>query len=203
MTPARRAKGAAREAAVVEAAAALIAEQGLAELRLVDVAERAGMSVGHLTYYFPSKTELLMRAIALSERQFQQEVMARLDREPDPWQRLGALVELAAAQRPGDPGWVLWFEVWARAAVDPSVARVQRELEGWWRQRLADVVAYGVERGTFRADDQARAVLVLAGLVDGLSVHLTLGSPELSREQLLDAVMGVAVSLLGRPRRCR
>lgn len=203
MTPARRAKGAAREAAVVEAAAALIAEQGLAELRLVDVAERAGMSVGHLTYYFPSKTELLMRAIALSERQFQQEVMARLDREPDPWQRLGALVELAVPQRPGDPGWVLWFEVWARAAVDPSVARVQRELEGWWRQRLADVVAYGVERGTFRADDQARAVLVLAGLVDGLSVHLTLGSPELSREQLLDAVMGVAVSLLGRPRRRR
>lgn len=203
VTPARRAKGAEREAAVVEAAAALIAEQGLAELRLVDVAERAGMSVGHLTYYFPSKTELLMRAIALSERQFHEEVIARLDRESGPWQRLGALVELAAAQRPGDPGWVLWFEVWARAAVDPSVARVQRELEGWWRQRLADVVAYGVERGTFRADDQARAVLVLAGLVDGLSVHLTLGSPEVSREQLLDAVMGVAVSLLGRPRRRR
>lgn len=200
---ARRAKGAEREAAVVEAAADLIAEQGLADLRMADVALRAGMSVGHVTYYFPSKTELLVRAIALSERRFQAEVDRSLRRQADPWQRLGTLVELAASQRPGDPGWVLWFEVWARAAVDPSVAAVQRELAGWWRQRLADVVAYGVQRGTFRGDDPDRAVRVLAGLVDGLSVHLTLDSSQLTRAQLLDTVMAVAVDLLRIPRRSR
>lgn len=198
----RRAKGVRREAAVVEAAAELIAEQGLADLRMSDVAERAGMSVGHLTYYFSSKSELLLRAIVLSERQFHAEVERQLRRETDPWQRLGTLVELSASNRPGDPSWLLWFEVWARAGADQSVAAVQREFADWWRQRLADVVAYGVERGAFRGDDPERAVRVLAALVDGLSLHLTLSSPGLTRAKLLETVMGVAVDLL-RPLRKR
>lgn len=66
----RRAKGKAREELVVGAAAQVIAERGLANVRVSDVAERAGMSPGHVTYYFPSKTVLLMRAIRHSEESF-------------------------------------------------------------------------------------------------------------------------------------
>ena len=114
----RRTKGAERELSVVTAAAELIAEEGLAQLRMADVAERAGMSVGHVTYYFPSKAELLVRAIQLSEEKFQQQVRRALQARDDPWDRLTALVELAGASGPKDPGWLLWFEVWANAAVD-------------------------------------------------------------------------------------
>ena len=198
----RRSKGAERELSVVTAAAELIAEQGLAQLRMADVADRAGMSVGHVTYYFPSKTELLVRAIQQSEEQFQTEVRHALQRHDDAWDRLTALVELAAASGPDDPGWLLWFEVWANAAVDPKLAEAQRQLDGWWRQQMADIIAYGVEQGAFHVADSARTVLVLSALTDGMSVQLALGSDAVSRPELIDIVMGVAGDLLGVGRRC-
>ncbi len=193
----RRTKGAERELSVVTAAAELIAEEGLAQLRMADVAERAGMSVGHVTYYFPSKAELLVRAIQLSEEKFQQQVRRALQARDDPWDRLTALVELAGASGPKDPGWLLWFEVWANAAVDPKLAEAQRQLDGWWRRQMADIIDYGVGQGAFHIADSARTVLVLSALTDGMSVQLALGSDAVSRPELIDIVMGVAGDLLG------
>lgn len=195
----RRSKGAERELSVVTAAAELIAEQGLAQLRMADVADRAGMSVGHVTYYFPSKTELLVRAIQQSEEQFQSEVRLALQRHDDAWARLTALVELAAASGPNDPGWLLWFEVWANAATDPELAEVQRQLDGWWRQQMTDVIAYGTAQGAFRSADPGRAVSILSALTDGLSVQLALGSDAVARTELIDIVTGLAHDLLGVP----
>ena len=64
---ARRTKGKEREELIVEAATQAIVERGLANVRIADIAERAGMTPGHVTYYFPSKIDLLMRAISASE----------------------------------------------------------------------------------------------------------------------------------------
>lgn len=192
----RRTKGAERELSVVTAAAELISEQGLAQLRMADVAERAGMSVGHVTYYFPSKTELLIRAIRQSEEQFQSDVVAALQRHRDPWSRLVTLIELAAAVGPRDPGWLLWFEVWANAAVDEAVAEVQAQLDGWWRQQMSEVISYGVDRETFHTDDPGRVVSVLSALTDGLSVQLALGDASSTRDDLLDTVLSLARDLL-------
>ena len=192
----RRSKGAERELAVVTAAAELIGEQGLASLRMADVAERAGMSVGHVTYYFPSKTELLIRAISQSEEQFQSDVTAALARHNDPWSRLVTLVELAAAEGPRDPGWLLWFEVWANAAVDESVAEVQAQLGGWWRGQMADVIAYGIDRGAFSTSDPDRVGSVLSALTDGMSVQVALGDGSTTRDDLLDLVLSIARDLL-------
>ena len=192
----RRAKGAERELAVVSAAADLIGERGLTQLRMADVADRAGMSVGHVTYYFPSKTELLIRAIRHSEEQFQSEVCAALDEQPDPWRRLSTLVGLAAPTGPRDPGWLLWFEVWANAAIDDEVAKTQAQLDGWWREQMGAVIAYGIEAGVFHPRDPRRVVAVLAALTDGLSVQLALGSDTTPPAELLAVVMGMAHDLL-------
>jgi AcrR family transcriptional regulator len=192
----RRTKGAERELSVVTAAAELIAEEGLGQLRMADVADRAGMSVGHVTYYFPSKTRLLVRAIQLSEEQFHEQVRVALAAHEGAWSRLTALVELAAATGPRDPGWLLWFEVWANAAVDPGLAAVQRELDGWWRGQMAEVIDYGVRAGAFRPTDAGRACSVLSALTDGLSVQLALGSDAVTRPELIDIVMNVARDVL-------
>jgi AcrR family transcriptional regulator len=192
----RRAKGAEREAAVVTAAAELIAEQGLTELRVADVAERAGMSVGHVTYYFPSKTELLVRAIQQSEAEFQQEVLDALASMADPWSRFQLLVEMAAAAGPGDRSWLLWFEVWAQAATSAEVQAAQRQLDRWWRDTMRQVIDDGITQGAFTCDDPAQAVSHLTALTDGLSVRVALGGG-MSRDELFALVFHVARTTLG------
>ncbi len=181
----RRAKGQSREDLVVGAAAQAIAELGLSKVRLSDVAERAGMTPGHVTYYFPSKNDLLMRAIRLSEESLTAQVIQEIGTIHDPWKRLDRLISLSAANGPGDPGWILWFQVWLTAANDPDIARVHDELDAVWRAILADVIRYGCDSGAFEADDPAAVALTLSAVIDGLSIQLTLGSPSVTRTQLL------------------
>ena len=181
----RGAKGAAREAAVVEAAADAIAEHGLANVRVSDIAERAGISPGHVTYYFPSKTELLMLAIRRSEQSLADDVAQEIAGVDDAWERLDLLIELSASQGVGDPGWQLWFEVWSQAALDPAIALVHDELDGQWRAILADAIRYGCQRGAFETDDPDEVALLLSAVIDGLSIQLTLGSGDLDQAGLL------------------
>ena len=188
----RRAKGKEREQLVVGAAAEAIAEQGLSNVRVADVAERAGMSPGHVTYYFPSKTELLMRAIRQSEMSFTAFVEEEIQKVRDPWKRLDKLIELSASNGHRDPGWVLWFQVWSNAALDPEIARVHDELDARWRAILADVIRYGCDRAAFVTDDPDEAALVLSTMIDGLSIHVTLGSAGLDRRRLLDVAREIA-----------
>jgi AcrR family transcriptional regulator len=199
-SPKRQSRGAAREELVLAAATELIAERGLANIRVADVAERANMSPGHVTYYFPSKTELLMRAIRRSEQAYADQLADEVSRIADPWQRLTRLVELSAAQGPHDPGWVLWFEVWANAATDPEVAALHEELDAQSRTVLTAVIEYGCARGAFVTDDPQTVAVLLAALIDGLSIQLTLGSSGLDRARLLRLCDGAAQGHLGRRR---
>jgi AcrR family transcriptional regulator len=193
----RRAKGAERERTVVAAAATLIAERGMADLRMTDVAQRAGMSVGHVTYYFPSKSQLLLRAITESEREFQAQAEAALAEHSDHWTRLCRLVELATPSGHRDRGWLLWFEVWASAGVDDEVAEAQRALDRWWRDSMRQIMTEGVEAGRFTCDDVDSAVSIVSALTDGLSVRLTLDGSTITRTEVLDLVNSTARQLLG------
>jgi AcrR family transcriptional regulator len=51
---------AARKEQIVEAAIAVIAEQGIQNLSLSEIEKKAGMARGHLTYYFPAKEDILL-----------------------------------------------------------------------------------------------------------------------------------------------
>src|SRR5205823_10169359 len=52
--------GSIRREQIIEAAVAIIAEQGLQNLSLSEIEQRAGMSRGQLTYYFPAKEDILL-----------------------------------------------------------------------------------------------------------------------------------------------
>jgi len=192
----RRTKGKEREALVVRAAGQAIAERGLANVRMSDVAERAGMTVGHVSYYFPSKIELLMLAIRANEDEHWSAVEVSLARIRDPWRRLDKLLDVAASVGARDPGWVLWFQLWLESALDADVARDHHELDTRWRTILADVIRYGVERGAFASDDPVQDALLLSSLVDGLSIQVTLGAPDVSRTRMMRLLKAEARDLL-------
>jgi AcrR family transcriptional regulator len=192
----RRRKGCAREQTVVAAAAALIAERGVDNVRIKDIAERAGMSVGHVSYYFPHKSRLLLRAIEFSERGFRDDLAERCTHVADPWQRLSLLIELAMAEGVRDPGWVLWLEVWACAGRDAELAHRQATLDADWRRLLATVLRSGVEQGDFADHDPDTLSLTLSALMDGLSVRVTLGDPSLTAGTAREIVLGLAKATL-------
>jgi AcrR family transcriptional regulator len=52
--------GTIRREQIIDAAIAVIAEQGVQHLSLSEIEKRAGMSRGQLTYYFPAKEDILL-----------------------------------------------------------------------------------------------------------------------------------------------
>ncbi|MFF8895642.1 TetR/AcrR family transcriptional regulator [Brevibacterium casei] len=186
-----------REQTLIDAAISAIAELGLSSVRVSDIAERAGMTTGHVSYYFPQKSELLRRAIETSERTLVDDAQAAMLELSDPVKKLDVLIDLSLADRQSDPGWLLWFQVWAEAALDPSIAESHHLLDGRWRELLRQVVAEGTAAGIFASDDVDADTAAIAAMLDGLSIQLTVGAPGYSADQIRRVATSAARTLLG------
>ncbi|WP_025156457.1 TetR/AcrR family transcriptional regulator [Leifsonia aquatica] len=193
----RLTKGKRREEAVLAAAAQAIAELGYANVRVSDIAERAQMTPGHVTYYFPSKNDLLLLAIRRSEEELIEQSRERLSAIADPWQRLRRLIELSAADGVQDEGWALWLQVWGSGMADDTVSSEHQQLDERWFRILIEVIEYGSERGAFRVADIDDAAEIVSAMIDGLSIQVTVGSPRVDRDRALRLCELGAARVLG------
>ena len=154
---------------VLKAALDLIIEVGIDQVRLAEIARRAGMSSGQVMYYFTSKEHILLETLAWQEYQDTVRRQAALARVTGAWRQLNRFIELYLPGTLPDPSWILWMEAWARAPHNMQVSRFLEELLDPWRDDLAALVARGVAEGAFAPPDPAgdftrRFIAVLDGL---------------------------------------
>jgi AcrR family transcriptional regulator len=174
-----------RRLQALEAAREVIAERGLGDTRIADVAERAGLSPALLLYYFKTKDNLLTEALAFAEDRFYLETFHELASVDDAKLRLVRLIELACppdtSRNELNGDWRLWLELWSRALRDPEAARKREALDRRWRGTIADIVRTGQKGGEFAADlDPDGFALRLAALIDGLALQVVLRDPEVA-----------------------
>ena len=181
----------------MEAALGVIADRGLAATRISDIAERAGMSPGHVMYYFRSKDLVLMDALRFVEDRMHEEVGGELASIAPGPKRLRRLLELNMPDGPADPSWALWLEAWTLAPHNEVVLELVAELEARWVGLLADVVHSGIEVGAFRCDDVEAAVTHIYATINGLAVQVVTGAPGMTFEAALQVCMRAAQSELG------
>lgn len=198
-TPRRRNIAPPRED-VLAAVMATVAERGLDGLTMAGLGREVGMSSGHLLYYFRTKDELLLQTLEWSEARLGAERTALLSGPGTARERLDAYVALYVPDGHRDPHWTLWLEVWNRSqdAGDEARAR-QAAIEGAWHRDLTELLADGIGRGEFPAVDTDRAATRLRALMDGFSVHVTVGIPGTGREQVLDQMRRYADETLAPP----
>ncbi len=171
-----------RKPQILRAAAEVITERGLTATRIADVAARAGTSTSAVLYWFRSREELLTEALTADEVDFDRMLEARLDGLGTAWAKLAAIIDATA----GSVDLSLWIELWSRSLHDPESRRERRRLDQGWRGRIASVVAEGQAVGEFAAEiDAASFAISLAALMDGLSVQVTLGDPDVSPAAML------------------
>lgn len=180
---------------------AVIAERGLPDTRVADVAARVGASPALVMYYFRSKDRLLAEALAFSDERFYRETSRILAGVPRSTDRLIRLIELSCSSP--DAGedwldeWLLWLEMWARAPRDPEVARDRHAIDRRWRSVIADIVREGQQAGEFGPADPEEFALHLAALMDGLAIQVALRDPDVSPGRMHDLCLRMASSELG------
>jgi AcrR family transcriptional regulator len=181
-----------RRPQILDAAAEVIAERGIAATRIADVAERAGTSAPAVLYWFDSKEELLTAALAHEEERFREQLIEVLS-------GLGARESLAMlidASCGGTPDWKLWMELWVRALHDGDARKARRDFDRRWRALLVATIEAGQEEGVFASADAADVAAELASLLDGLAVQVALDDPEMSVERMSSLARGTAERIL-------
>lgn len=183
-----------RKPQILRAAAEVITERGLAATRIADVAERAGTSPAAVIYWFETRERLLTEALAADEAAFGERLDERLDGIESARERL--LVVLDSSAHATDL--TLWIETWARSLHDPETWQMRERLDKEWRNRIAAIVAEGQASGEFAGGIDASAFATeLSALMDGLSVKVTLGDPEVTGERMLAISTRFATLALG------
>lgn len=191
-----------RRQQILDAAARVITERGLAETRISDVAEQAGVSPGLILYYFDSKDRLLAEALTFANDQFYLRTSREIRRIPSATDQLRRLIELSVPGYLAEFGrldeWALWIEVWVRALRDADMAKDREVLDQRWRGQIAEIVRGGQHSGEFATTEDADEIaLRLATLIDGLAIQVILNDSEVTTERMHRSCIEVAAHLLG------
>lgn len=176
-----------RRRQILEAAAAVIAERGVCDARVSDIARRIGTSPGLILYYFPSKDSLLAEALAYRDQQFFRSVEAEVSDGATAGDRLDQLI--VASCPPSEPldadsEWLLWLDVWTRSRHDVTLAEARSRMDRLFREAIAEILDDGVASGEFSPVDTELVAIHLAALIDGLAIQVLLEDEAVDTERM-------------------
>ena len=168
----------ARHRAIVEAAAALITEAGVADLTHRRVAARAGVPLGATTYYFASLDELSAEALALLGDELDAELQALADQVVARGFTPAVLADVLHAYLSDREQVCKDAALYFAGATNAQL----REHSLRWFDGLVTALTGYVDPRTARA---------LAVFVDGAFVHAMLHDAPLARDELEAAITGL------------
>jgi AcrR family transcriptional regulator len=193
-----------RRAAIVEAAVRVIAENGVGQARLADIAEEAGVSLGLVQHYFRHRERLVTEAFTSEAERVMARWRAVEASGAPPLERLIMFLRLAtpsgegAAGRTHATGWSFWIEFWSAANRDPDIRAQERELYAAYCEPFAIAIADGLEAGTFTLRRPVQDVVDrIVALSDGLAVRTKLG--DLDGERMFVLLADALCDELGVP----
>lgn len=169
----------ARRTEIANATLDAIAERGLDDVRMVDIARATEATTGQLVHYFPDKDAMLLAAL--------DEIMARLlARNPARASRgdtIGEIAEALPLDAASRRDWRIWLQFWGRAMHNPTLGPRH---EDYYRQITATLAA-SLRQHVISTKANALADAIVA-TVDGIGVRATLEPnawPPARQKQLL------------------
>ncbi|WP_212817822.1 maltose acetyltransferase domain-containing protein [Polymorphospora rubra] len=161
---------------IIDAALALIAEEGVAGISHRKVAQRADVPLGSMTYHFEGMGELLREAFTRFAGTVSARFEERLAAARDLDEARAVVVDVIHHDDPVNPrDLVLTHELYTLAAREPAY----RELTRAWMRRSRDILERHFDPATARQLD---------ALIEGLIIHRALDTTPADRALTVDAV---------------
>lgn len=190
-----------RKSQIIDAAVRAIAEKGSTNVRMDDIARRAGLSKGGIAYYFSSKEALFKAAFTAYFDSVYHTVARELAEEPSVFARLARLHLLFDRERDEvGIGYPLladfMYQAMHHAAYRPLLARW---VDGWVAL-LVGVLKEGMAQGLFIPMDPEPVARAISAIYQGVGLRWFLAPETHPRSWALTtleyAVMGVLVPFL-------
>jgi AcrR family transcriptional regulator len=197
-----------RREEIVEAAVAIIAEEGLQHLSLSAIEEKAGMSRGQLTYYFPTKEDILLavfdRMIAMMhERERAGEGPPGCPRFEPGWERIRGFLEFFVLHPPEAPEFhALQYTFLSQIGHRDDFRERLASLYEHWRSHLAGDFAREMPADNGRPVVSPRTLATFVqALLHGLAIQRVADPGSYDRQEMLSLCLGMLNGYLGKPAR--
>lgn len=158
---------------VLVAAFEVLLEEGGAGFSARKVANRAGISLGNLSYYYPTRGDLLHELFRQAVRGYDDRVHQELARIEEPEERLHALAKTWIDAMGDRSNAVPLWELWSISAHEERVADAFEEVYGMFTSTMEEAIA------DCRPDLPASRVAMLSALaialIDGGSLFTGAG----------------------------
>lgn len=160
-----------------------IRENGMAGLRIADVANAMGLSPALIIYHFETKEQLIAEALQhAAERDLRKLRRIMRERGTPPELLMAALNWYAPTGEAR--GWRIWVDAWAPAMRDKALATVLTDLQEQWTRAISEIIDVGVAEGIFETESSRGAAVRLTSFLDGLAVRLVVHNKALGRGDL-------------------
>jgi AcrR family transcriptional regulator len=173
---------AARRQQILEAARRCFIRDGFHATSMQDVIAEAGLSVGAVYRYFPSKTDLIVAVAEHLATGLASQIAEIADRHDRPLiEVLDEAAGLVEANAGPDGALRIAVQVWSEAQRDPALAELAARMYGSVAAIYAEVAKHAQERGDIPADaDPANVGAALTAQILGYGVlRLVTGKPGL------------------------
>ncbi|MBO0699753.1 MAG: TetR/AcrR family transcriptional regulator [Zavarzinella sp.] len=197
---------------IIEAAVGIITSHGLHKLSLSKIETRAGMKRGQLTYYFPTKEEILLavfdRLLVLLCGQLAHKANPADPRNlPTVWDCVEKMLEAVLRPGPefGREFLALQYTFLAQIAHREDFRHKLASVFAQWRDGIAAHWSDSGKPGPRRAKNvSGRTVSAFVqALVHGLTVQLAADAEAFDRAEMLKLCVGVLAPLFQTPSRSR
>ena len=166
------ARGDQRRRQIVIAALEEIRAQAVADVQLAAIAARAGLRASHVLYYFGSRDEVRVAAVAHAEDELAEGRRERLRAIADPRERLAAYVDAYLPDDRHDPVWKLWIEGWLRSPSHAQFAAMGQVADRGWLTDLVDCLEHVTASGGALPEPARAFARRFLFYLDGLAVHV-------------------------------
>ncbi len=203
----KRETGKRRREQIVEAAVAVIAEEGLQELSLSAIEKKAGMSRGQLTYHFPAKEEILLAVFDRLLEMMHQRVQSGDGKggpcaEPTPgWERLHHFLTFFLLTPPEVPEFhALQYTFLSQISHREDFRRRLASLYDEWRTHMAGDVAVDLANSSSGLAISSRTLATFVqALLHGLAMQRVADPQAYDRQEMLTLCLHVLGNALGHP----
>jgi AcrR family transcriptional regulator len=125
---------------IIAATLRILARDGFTSLSMRAVAAEADLTPGLITYYYPTKTEIV--SAALRQIGVQDAALVAVEEGLDPEEQVRVALRRAVAASVLTPDYLaLRMQLWALDQADPEFSEINRETQRRYRQALAGLIA--------------------------------------------------------------
>lgn len=154
---------------IIRATYELLAEKGLHELSLQDVADRLNLSKGVVFYYFKTKERLLLATWRWVLSRVAERIKHAVAKSATPEERIRAMVDAIFINPKANRTFYLTFlDLIGSVVRNPVFSPLADEARRIEEETYREIIRQGVEEGVFVSENPSLDAKVLRGLIDGL-----------------------------------